>query len=315
MLLVGPMAWASVILVAYYALGWHAIALPTLPLSILGTAVSFYLGFKGNSAYGRLWEARKIWGGIVNTSRTWGVLTRDFIAADSADTAPGIHRELVNRHIAWLAALRTLLRRRKPWEMSTRVAEKIRRQAGTADMSTPVLEARMQPYLAPDELAWVMARKNAATQLLAKQSERVAAMHAADRIDDFRHVEIARLIETLYTLQGQCERIKNFPLPRQYVSVNGWFVLLFVTAVPFGILPLFTTGARAAWIGVPISAVLSWVFLVWNRVTDWSENPFEGLVNDIPIDALSRTIEIDLLETLGEIDLPEPLSVRNDTQF
>ena len=314
-LLVGPLAWASIVFFAYHALGWHAIAFPVMPLSILGTAVSFYLGFKGNSAYGRLWEARKIWGGIVNTSRTWAVLTRDFIAVDTADPAPGIHRELVNRHIAWLAALRTVLRRRKPWEITTRPAEKWRVAAGTADMSATVLEARMRPYLTPEELASIMARKNAATQLLAKQSERLAALYAAGRIDDFRHVELARLIETFYTLQGQCERIKNFPLPRQYVSANAWFVFLFVFAVPFGTLPLFDSGARAGWIGVPISAVLSWVFLVWNRVTDWSENPFEGLGNDIPIDGLSRTIEIDLLEVLGETELPPPLPVRNNVQY
>ena len=226
-----------------------------------------------------------------------------------------MHRELVDRHVAWLAALRTLLRRRKPWELSTRAVERWRAASGMNDMSAAVLEARMQPYLTPAELAWVMARKNPATQLLAKQSERLAALYAAGRIDDFRHVELTRLIETFYTLQGQCERIKNFPLPRQYVSANAWFIFLFVFSVPFGLLPLFTSGARAGWIGVPICAVLSWVFLVWNKVTDWSENPFEGLGNDIPIDGLSRTIEIDLLEVLGEDDLPEPVPVRDHVQY
>jgi putative membrane protein len=53
--------------------------IPWLPVSVIGTAVAFYVGFKNNSAYERLWEARKIWGGIVNSSRTWGMFVDGFI--------------------------------------------------------------------------------------------------------------------------------------------------------------------------------------------------------------------------------------------
>ena len=61
-------------------------SIPWAPIAMLGTAVAFVTGFKSNAAYGRLWEARTIWGGIVNASRTWALFTRYLIASftDSA---------------------------------------------------------------------------------------------------------------------------------------------------------------------------------------------------------------------------------------
>lgn len=312
-----PFAWAGLVYLMLHVLEWRALALPAMPLSVLGTAVSFYLGFKGNSAYGRLWEARKIWGGIVNTSRTWATLARDYVRFTSTDGGDAeaaeaqAHRRLIYRHIAWLGALRTQLRRRQSWEHQTAASALIRDRLRTADQSAEVLEERMRPFLSADELAWVMARKNAASQLLARQSRDLRELSSQGALDDFRHVELGRLIETLYALQGKCERIKNFPLPRQYASATDWFVMIFVIGLPFAVEPLFS-GHQFAWIGIPVSALLSWVFLAWNKVTDWSENPFEGLINDVPIDALSRTIEIDMREMLGETDLPESVAPLDD---
>ena len=56
------------------------ITIPWLPISVIGTAVAFYVGFKNNQAYDRMWEARKIWGGIVNDSRTWGMMVDGYVS-------------------------------------------------------------------------------------------------------------------------------------------------------------------------------------------------------------------------------------------
>ena len=76
--------WSSIVVILYKEVGLHWIKIPWIPLSLIGTAVAFYLGFKNNSAYERTWEARKIWGAIVNDSRTWGIMSRDFITEDFA---------------------------------------------------------------------------------------------------------------------------------------------------------------------------------------------------------------------------------------
>jgi len=146
-----------------------------------------------------------------------------------------------------------------------------------------------------------MAASNQATRLLHHQSQRLAQLHKSGAIDDFRHMELSKLLETMFTLQGKCERIKNFPLPRQYATANHWFALMFIHLVPFGILGAF--GANPGWpvfLAIPLSVLLGWVFVMWDLVQDYSENPFEGLINDIPMSNMSATIEVDLREMLGE---------------
>lgn len=293
------------------------LALPTLPVSLLGTAVSFYLGFKGNSAYDRLWEARKIWGGIVNTSRTWGIHVLGMVTdQDSTQTSPELlelRRELIYRHIAWLGALRTQLRRPKPWEHLRPGNDRARRTRNTLDQSPERLKSRIQDFVSPKELEWLMGRKNQATQILKLQSDELNSLFKRGKIDDFRHMELAKLLETMFTLQGKCERIKNFPLPRQYATANHWFVMLFVALVPLALVGVFDSSQdHRIWWTIPTSMVLGWVFVFWDQIVDFSENPFEGLFMDIPIDSLSRTIEIDLREMLGEQELPEPEPLCHD---
>ncbi|MBX2798888.1 MAG: hypothetical protein KTR31_14525 [Myxococcales bacterium] len=308
--------WAGALTLLRTELGWTWIQLPALPISILGTAVSFYLGFKGNSAYDRLWEARKIWGGIVNTSRTWGVYVTTLITdlhreEQDPESLAQVHRELTYRHVAWLGALRTQLRRPKAWEHRLEWNDDFRKLYDTFDNSPEALRLRIEEFVDEDELDALMKYKNQATQLVRKQGERLTELYAQRRIDDFRHVKLIALLEELYTLQGKCERIKNFPLPRQYATVNRWFVNLFITLMPLALLGAFGKADLPPgyiWLTVPVSMVMGWVFHLWDSVVDYSENPFEGLVNDIPMTALSRTIEIDLREMLGETELPPPVT-------
>ncbi len=307
--------WATLLTALHLYGGLEWLRLPALPVSVLGTAVSFYLGFKGNAAYERLWEARKIWGGIVNSSRTWGLFATTMVTdrhaqADLETPLADVHRELVYRHLAWLAALRTQLRRLKAWEHDEGWNNRYRDAFGTRDNSDPVLEQRMAPFLAREELAALMSQKNRATQLVRIQGERLRDLLEDGRVEDFRHMQLADLLETFYTLQGQAERIKNFPLPRQYSTANHWFVKIFIGLLPLALIDAFhIDGAPEVfvWLVVPVSTLVGWVFHLWDRVVDYSENPFEGLINDIPMDALSRTIEIDLREMLGETELPPPI--------
>jgi putative membrane protein len=96
--------------------------IPWLPVSVVGTAVAFYVGFKNNQAYDRMWEARKIWGGIVNDSRSWGMMIDGFVTNLSTgkkitkDEIHEIKKRLIYRHIAWLYAHRSQLLIATPWE-------------------------------------------------------------------------------------------------------------------------------------------------------------------------------------------------------
>jgi putative membrane protein len=106
----------------YYFFRFKWMAIPWLPIALIGTAVAFLVGFKNNASYDRLWEARKIYGGIINTSRTLGIMVRDFITNQYAETnisqsdLHAIHKRIIYRHIAWLTALRYQLREPAGWE-------------------------------------------------------------------------------------------------------------------------------------------------------------------------------------------------------
>lgn len=74
--------YAAIITILYKVFGFTFLNVPWTPVALIGTAVAFMVGFQNNSAYGRIWEARMIWGAIVNTSRTWGMKVQDMVNND-----------------------------------------------------------------------------------------------------------------------------------------------------------------------------------------------------------------------------------------
>ena len=117
------------------------------------------------------------------------------------------------------------------------------------------------------------------------------------------------MIGEFYALQGKSERIKNFPFPRQYATVNYIFVWIFLVLLPFGMLNIFldVSNIYSSWLVLPFTMLVSWVFILMEMIGDYSENPFEGLYNDVPISSMARDIEIDIRQMLDEKDLPKPL--------
>ncbi len=305
---------AVIPVVLYKYAGWTWLGIPWVPVALVGTAAAFIVGFKNNATYARAWEARKIWGGIVNSSRTWGIMARDYVKGDVAEDMAAIHREIIYRHIGWLTALRFQLRQPRTWE-NTNVQEnnKEYRDFYTIDEWDSKLPDELAKYIGPEELAYVLGKKNVATQLVSMQSKRLKELHEAGKIDLFCYIELENLLKEFYELQGKSERIKNFPYPRQFATINLFFVRLFVFMVPFGMLREFEKlGEYAIWLTIPFSVLVSWVFTSLEQIGSSTENPFEGGANDIPITALSRTIEIDLREMLDETDLPPAVQAKNN---
>ncbi|MEZ4825049.1 MAG: bestrophin family ion channel [Bacteroidia bacterium] len=303
----------------YQVLGWKWLSIPWVPIALVGTAVAFLIGFKNNASYDRLWEGRQIWGAIVNSSRTWGIMARDFVtprhAADavSENEIRQIHTQLIYRHIAWLTALRFQLRQPRVWESQIRNYNIEYRKRFLIQELETTLEQALAPFLSEEEKQAVLRNKNAATQLISLQSQHLRNLLDRGLIEDFRHMEMTNILAAFYDHQGKCERIKNFPYPRQFATVNLFFVRLFIILVPFGMLQEFEKlGENFVWLGIPFSVLVSWVFHTMEKIGEATENPFEGGANDVPMTALSRTIEIDLREMLGETDLPPALQPVND---
>lgn len=134
-----------------------------------------------------------------------------------------IRKRLIYRHIAWLYRLKRQLRVVKSWEHDRAVNKRYRKYIAELFPSEDP-ETELKNFLADEEVQRILSMKNTCTQLLEEQSKDLKALKMHGLIDDFRHMELQKMITEFYTLQGKCERIKNFPLPRQYASISIYLV-------------------------------------------------------------------------------------------
>ncbi|SEK46484.1 putative membrane protein [Aquimarina amphilecti] len=333
---------STIPVVLYEVLDWKWLHLPWLPIGLVGTALAFIIGFKNNASYGRLWEARKIYGGIVNASRLLATMVNDFITNEYAlkDRTDAeffeIKKSMIMRHVAWMTALRHTLRVKKPWETTTnnKSDQEVMKKLHIQEYAF-TLEEELKDYLSKEEKQAVLSKTNKQTAVLNLQSKAIKELKLDGLIDDFRHVEFKNMIGELFTLQGKAERIKNFPYPRQFATLNLFFAWIFVALLPFGLMSEFEkigetlngsnhTGIlfqfiseNFVWLTIPFSVVISWIFFTMERIGDVSENPFEGIANDVPITTISRGIEIDIREMIGDDknEIPKPHPEYEHTQM
>jgi len=319
---------------AYYFLDLEWLKIPWTPLALIGTAVAFVIGFQNNAAYGRIWEARKIWGGIVNTSRTFGVFVQDMVNNEYAQIPiedSELQKEiktLTYRHIAWMTSLRYAMRASKPWETS--VHHRTNKEWDTRPPEhDSTLEKDLKPYISESDYEYLIGKSNKQTALLYLQSHHLRQLKEKGVIWEFSFLELEGVIQEFFTLQGKSERIKNFPYPRQFATLNHFFMWLFILLLPLALVPQFAEigrefidknpliGKLFVWFTVPFYVIVAWIFHTMERIGRTGENPFEGTANDVPISTIARGIEIDLRENLGESgeDIPEQFAVKHHTQF
>ena len=324
----------SALVAIYYFLDLSWLQIPWTAIALIGTAVSFLIGFQNNSVYGRIWEARKIWGGIVNTSRTFGVWTQDMLTNEHAKTKLSEEeiknevRILTYRHIAWMTALRYSMRAPRPWEITSELKTNNAWTTAVPEKNFPFDQA-IAPYITDDEYQYIKSKGNPQTALLYLQSAHLKRLKESGHIWEFSFLELEGLIKEMFELQGKSERIKNFPFPRQYATINHYFMWLLLLILPTAMIPQFQEiGANIAevqplfgklfvWLAVPFYTAVAWMFHTMERIGRTGENPFEGTANDVPISTIARGIEIDLRQNLGEDpkDIPAPLETVYNTQW
>ena len=297
-----------------YYLGANFLSLPWQPIAILGTAVAFIVGFKNNASYARLWEARQIYGAIINDSRSFAYTLRDALNENSEEV-----KTIFYRHFAWLTALRFQLREARAWENMNQKSNIEYLSFYDIPERTTTLEEELKPYLSSSDYEYILTKKNRATQLSALQSKNLAKLYKEGKLNDFQWNLLQQSLSKFTDNQGKAERIKNFPYPRNFSSITTYLLILFVLSVPFGLLHEFEKLGQgtilenySVWLNVPFSMILTWVFITLDTVGESSMNPFEGSANDVPITQISRTIEIDMRDMLNEENLPLPITPKNN---
>lgn len=276
-----PQAWKRLLVllvfdctvaVVYSVLHHKWISLNGLPVAPLASALTIFLAFRTNAAYGRWWEARQLWGQLVNTSRA---LAKQFLTMLDDETEDSHHAPLRNtlvlHQITFAHALRCHLRK----------------QTALPEVRTLLGEA------AADELATF---KNLPAGLVLRMGSLLRQARNEGMIDSFRWTAIDENLTALTNIQGACERIKNTPLPRQFDYLPSVLLDAFCWLLPLAIvedLGLMT----------PIASVLiSFTFIAADLMSREISNPFDNTIHDTPMTALSRTIELNLREQIEATD-------------
>ena len=251
----------------YVFAGAEGLAVSSLPLGMVGSALSIFLAFRTKSAYDRWWEARTLWGGLVNSSRT--VARQSLTLIDGGDHTRPLRRQLVVLQICYVHALRCHLRNQSPYP-------------------------ELRPHLDAETMSFLRLHRNVPSALLFRMSQLLRQAFERQWLDAYRWTAIDRTLTELTDIQGGCERIKNTPLPKQYDYFPRLLVTFFCLLLPFGLVE----GLRLL---TPIASTsLSFIFITLDRIGREIETPFDNTVHDTPMTSLSRTIEINLRQLLGE---------------
>ena len=318
--------WSVLVVMLFELAGWTALVMPVLPVTLIGIAVSLYLGFKSTSSYNRWWEARQNWGLVIVASRTWAVQVNSLLYDSAGAASPEVREELIYRQLGFAYALAYQLRRTsrlKPGNHKSIFARRRPVDAAVELLAAPDVYER---FLSAQDRAAARSSSNPATTLIDRQAERLRDFAQSGMLDSIRQTAMTSLLAQLLDAQGRCERIKNTPFPRQIAHFGTVFTWIFVLLLPLAFLDVFeheaiqhdfTTIAthRFMYTLVPFTLLISWVFFMMEKISDSSEDPFEGGVHDVPVSAICRTIEIDLRQALGEAAVPPPLAPVDDVLY
>ena len=263
-------------------------ALSVAAVTLLVTALSIFLVFRVNEAYQRWWEARTLWGAIVNDSRSLArqvlsLLTPTPGDASSEREVRAMQREMVLRQIAWVNALRLGLRRQDELEP-------------------------LEPFLPPGESEQLADIADRPSQLMLTQARCLAEARAAGQLGEMAQHRIETTITSLQNAQGGCERIKKTPFPDRVVFFTRLCAWSLAIVIPVALMAKSDGFDPIDYVVLPFMML---AFLITERLGAELKNPFENRPNDTPMTAICRTIEIGLLQQLGEEEVPPPLEPEN----
>lgn len=244
--------------------------IPLAPFSLLGLALSVFLGFRNNACYDRWWEARKQWGDLIVQSRSFARESRALLAPSA------VQESMVRGVIGFAHALAARLRDD---------------DEGTA--ATPWLNAK--------QVADLKGKRNVPDALLCQLNNDLVGCLRKGELSDILYEGLNARLLALSSIQAACERIRNTPTPFAYSLLLHRTAWLFCLLLPFGLVGV--TGLMTP----VVVAITAYTFFGLDALGDELEEPFGLTDNDLPLNALVRTIEIDLLESLGVTDLPQPL--------
>ncbi|SDJ19421.1 putative membrane protein [Flavobacterium noncentrifugens] len=262
--------YATAFSVVHYFYGSIALEIPIAVPTIVGTVISLLLAFKSNQAYDRWWEARIIWGGVVNDSRT---LLRQVIAfykdPDFSDEANHFKESYAKRQAAWCYSLAQSLRGKDPVKATKHL-------------------------LNDEELQFIQRHKHVPNAILMLHAKELTKATQNEKFNTFQQVEIDNTLTRLCDSMGKCERIKNTIFPTTYSMYIRFTLCLFIILLPFGV------AQHLGWLQIPVVVTLGAAFFLIEKMAIHLQDPFESRPTDTPMTAICNNIEKNLLQMVNE---------------
>lgn len=319
-------AWCLIVVYLHDLEDLKWFILPVLPVTLVGIAVSLYVAFKSASAYNRWWEARTAIGLILVQSREFVAQSQSFIQTDLETPDNQTLKRILNRHLGWIFLVAHSLRHQSRLKESSRTRMFSRRCTDVEHVRLRQHENSYQDFLAPEECAAAESFSNPPYYIMLQQAQDLRNLSRAGSLEPVRHVAMIELLGRLTVSYGICERIKNTPFPRQVTHFGRLFTWVLVFMLPLALLDVFEREAEREDFGtlltheyvftiVPFSVLISWIFLMMEKVSESHEDPFEGGLNDVPLSAIFRLIEIDVKQVLKEKVVPAPLQPVDDALY
>ena len=265
---------SAISVVVYFLQSLFKEAFPGLPVALpifLGTAISLLLSFMLNQSYERWWEARRIWGSIVNDSRSLVLELQGFLKPGKEE----VIKTIAHRQIAWCYSL----------------GQSLRDQDATLNISN---------FLSEREFAELQVHSNKALGLLSFHNRDLASLRDTGALDPFHHVQLDQTLVRLVDSMGQAERIKNTVFPTTYPMFLHLLVYIFVIMMSISLSEIDGI------FEIPLLIIIVFPFLLLERTAEYLQNPFSSLPTDTPVTAIANTIEINLRQLIGDTNVPEP---------
>ena len=261
---------AALIVVIHHIWPSQFSGLSLAPFTLLGLALSIFLGFRNNACYQRWWEARQQWGQLIAETRSF---MRDLraVVPDHAGQAQRLGR----RTVGFAHALRCQLR------------------------GEPAEPARA--WLPEAEWASLASLRGKPSEILNIQAREIGAAFRAGQITDIVYRIFSQHLTVMGNIQAACERLQSTPTPFAYTLLLHRTAWLFCLLTPIGIV------STLGWMTPFATVVLAYAFFGLDALGQELQEPFERTANAVPLDALVRIIEISVLEALGDADVPQPL--------
>jgi len=249
--------------------------IPPMPIGIpafLGTAISVILSFKLNQSYDRWWEARKIWGSIVNDSRNLVLQLQSFLD----HTHDNEIRKITYQQIAWCFALGQSLRELNPLE-------------------------NIDKFLSREDIERITPHRNKPLAIQQLNTLEIRNLRRQNLIDSYSHVQLNGTIVNLVNAMGMAERIKSTIFHATYRLFLHFFIYLFVVTLSISL------SGIESYFEIPLLLVISSVFFLLKRTATHLQDPFSNKPTDTAMTTIATNIEVNLKQLIGESDLPKPV--------